>query len=302
MITECQQLLSLFGLPYITAPMEAEAQCAELVNLGLVDGVVTDDSDIFLFGGTRVYKNMFNQAKIVECYLSTDLEAEFGLTRQRLISIAHLLGSDYTDGLPGVGPVTALEILSEFDDLDRFKEWWSSVQTGARSKDEDAKSTFRRSFRRSNTTKLFLSGSFPDRRVDDAYFHPEVDSDPSVFAWGVPDLNALRSFLMHTIGWSPERTDEVLVPVIRDINKREAEGTQSNITQFFHGTTGAGAFAPRQRAAAGSKRLRSALEKIGQRDAQRPGSEEEEEGEEDAYNEDTSAKRKMKRQRGKKKS
>ena len=72
MIQECQQLLKLFGLPYITAPMEAEAQCAELVTLGLVDGIVTDDSDCFLFGGTRIYKNMFNQAKFVECYLTSD--------------------------------------------------------------------------------------------------------------------------------------------------------------------------------------------------------------------------------------
>ncbi|KAG9544859.1 PIN domain-like protein, partial [Aureobasidium melanogenum] len=85
MIQECQQLLKLFGLPYITAPMEAEAQCAELVTLGLVDGIVTDDSDCFLFGGTRIYKNMFNQAKFVECYLATDFEKEFGLTRQKMI-------------------------------------------------------------------------------------------------------------------------------------------------------------------------------------------------------------------------
>ena len=52
---------------------------------------------------------------------------------------------------------------------------------------------------------------------------------------------------MSTIGWSKERTDEVLVPVIRDINRREHEGTQSNLTAFFSGTTGAGAFAPRRR-------------------------------------------------------
>ena len=111
MINECQQLLTLFGLPYITAPMEAEAQCAKLVSLGLVDGIVTDDSDIFLFGGTRVYKNMFNQSKFVECYLTSDLEKEYALHRQKLISFAHLLGSDYTEGIPGIGPVTALSLI-----------------------------------------------------------------------------------------------------------------------------------------------------------------------------------------------
>ena len=148
MITECQQLLKLFGLPYITAPMEAEAQCAELVRLGLVDGIVTDDSDCFLFGGTRIYKNMFNSAKFVECYLASDLEKEFDLDRDKLIRIAHLLGSDYTEGIPTVGPVTALEIVSEFNSehgLEDFKEWWHAVQLGQHSPD-DSKSSFRRKF------------------------------------------------------------------------------------------------------------------------------------------------------------
>jgi len=264
MITECQQLLTLFGLPYITAPMEAEAQCSELVQLGLVDGIVTDDSDIFLFGGTRVYKNMFNQAKFVECYLESDLESGFGLTRKRLISIAQLLGSDYTEGLPGIGPVTAVELMSEFDDLNTFKQWWSEVQMGQRKQEDDSGSAFKKKFRR-NAAKLFLPPGFPDPRVDDAYLHPEVDSDPSQFVWGVPDLDALRAFLMSTIGWSAERTDEILVPVIRDMNRKEAEGTQSNITTFFEGGVGAGAFAPRRRQEVGSKRLESALHKMSER-------------------------------------
>lgn len=278
MITECQQLLQLFGLPYVTAPMEAEAQCAELVSLGLVDGIVTDDSDIFLFGGTRVYKNMFNQAKYVECYLSSDLEKEYSLDRHKVIQLAHLLGSDYTEGIPSIGPVTALEILSEFGDLDTFKDWLSQLQSGFKTS-EDGFSPFRHKFKRS-AMKLFLPPAFPDKRVDYAYLNPEVDSDPSPFQWGVPDLDRLRSFLMATIGWSQERADEILVPVIRDMNRRETEGTQANITQFFSGTVGTGgrqkvgdampgagddggsAFAPRRRADGKSKRMETALGRL----------------------------------------
>ncbi|KAK1254975.1 hypothetical protein MKX08_008970 [Trichoderma sp. CBMAI-0020] len=267
MITECQALLRLFGIPYITAPMEAEAQCAELVRLNMVDGIVTDDSDTFLFGGTRVYKNMFNSNKFVECYVGADLDKELSLSREQLISLAQLLGSDYTEGLPGVGPVTAVEILSEFpgkDGLDQFREWWRDVQSQVRPKEADASSSFRRKFRKSQATKLFLPVAFPSPAVYEAYLHPVVDSSTEPFQWGVPDVAGLREYLMATIGWSKERTDEVLVPVIRDMNKREIEGTQSNITRFFGGSVGAGAretFAPRQRVQ-GSKRMAAAVDRL----------------------------------------
>ncbi|ODV90614.1 hypothetical protein CANCADRAFT_19392, partial [Tortispora caseinolytica NRRL Y-17796] len=114
MILECQELLRAFGIPYVVAPMEAEAQCAELLRLGLVEGVVTDDSDAFLFGATKVYKNMFSQSKFVECYYAADIERNLGLDQKKLIALAHVLGSDYAEGLPGVGPVIATELLAEF--------------------------------------------------------------------------------------------------------------------------------------------------------------------------------------------
>lgn len=37
-----------------------------------------------------------------------------GLDRSKLINLAYLLGSDYTEGIPNVGFVTAMEILNEF--------------------------------------------------------------------------------------------------------------------------------------------------------------------------------------------
>merc|ERR1711971_406423 len=65
MISEVKVLLNALQIPYIEAPSEAEAQCCELERLGLVDALVSDDCDCFLFGGKTVYRNMFREDKKV---------------------------------------------------------------------------------------------------------------------------------------------------------------------------------------------------------------------------------------------
>lgn len=134
--------------------MEAEAQCAFLDEAELTQGTITDDSDIWLFGGRRVYKNFFNNSKYVEFFKASDITKVFsklnpseanvfpfpstcviaiGLGREKLVSLALLTGSDYTEGVEGVGPVCALEILAEFPNegleaLEEFRDWLSKVQ------------------------------------------------------------------------------------------------------------------------------------------------------------------------------
>ena len=95
MLEDCRHLLVLFGCPYIIAPAEAEAQCATLETLGLVDGVVTEDSDVFLFGAKHVYRNIFEQKKYAERYRIDEIAAVLGVDRDGLVSLALLLGSDY---------------------------------------------------------------------------------------------------------------------------------------------------------------------------------------------------------------
>ncbi|KAI9273075.1 hypothetical protein BDA99DRAFT_499957 [Phascolomyces articulosus] len=220
MIQDIQELLKLFGIPYVVSPMEAEAQCAELARLSLVEGVVTDDSDVFLFGGTRIYKNMFNQQKYVECYVMQDLEREMRLDRSKLVQLAFLLGSDYTDGIAGVGPVAAIEILAEFTKedndtiagpLERFRDWYQS------GKDENE---FQRKLRKKHKN-LEIPEDFPNELVIEAYYHPMVESSQEEFKWGTPQLDMLRSYLIETFGWPENKADEVLIPVIREMNKRK---------------------------------------------------------------------------------
>jgi DNA excision repair protein ERCC-5 len=127
---EVIQLLQLFGIPYVIAPAEAEAQAAALEQLGLVDGIVTEDSDVFVFGGSKVYRHIFEDKKYAEAYLAKDAAKELGLGRNELVALAMLLGGDYTEGVKGVGIVNSMEILEAFDvsgdleeGLEKFRKW-----------------------------------------------------------------------------------------------------------------------------------------------------------------------------------
>lgn len=62
----------------MVAPSEAEAQCAALEEKTLTQGSITDDSDIFLFGGRKVYRHFFSQDKDVEMYDKNEIESSLG--------------------------------------------------------------------------------------------------------------------------------------------------------------------------------------------------------------------------------
>ena len=96
-ILDIVEILCVFGIPYVFAPGEAEAQCAFLEMMGLVDGVISNDSDVFAFGGKSLYRNFFVDNRYVEAYLSDDIETEVGLNRDRIILYAMLEGCDYSE-------------------------------------------------------------------------------------------------------------------------------------------------------------------------------------------------------------
>ncbi|KAK4393025.1 DNA repair protein UVH3 [Sesamum angolense] len=275
MFAECQELLQMFGLPYIIAPMEAEAQCAFMEQSNLVDGVVTDDSDAFLFGARSVYKNIFDDRKYVETYLMKDIENELGLDRERLIHMALLLGSDYTEGISGIGIVNAIEVVNAFPEKDgllEFREWIESpdptilgkldVEAGGSSRRKGSKGSGSMMGGSSSNTEgmscdqsapqivdeakrikqIFMDkhrnvsknwhipSAFPSDAVILAYASPQVDKSTDPFSWGKPDLFVLRKLCWEKFGWGTSKSDELLLPVLKEYNKHE---TQLRLEAFY---------------------------------------------------------------------
>ena len=207
-VTDVKELLKIFGIPFLDAPGEAEAQCAELCNLGICDGVITDDSDIFLFGNVRVYKDVFKKDRDMRCFTSDEVKEGLGLNRRALIDIAQFVGSDYCTGVRGIGCVLALEIISKYQTLKEFVEL-PEVE---------------------NKFKKFDLSSLPNIAAVDAYLHPKVNSSNEKFSWDEIDVCLIKDFLFKKLGWRGTKIDETLKPVLESLSSKTK---QKSITNFF---------------------------------------------------------------------
>lgn len=236
MSLECMDLLRLFGVPYVVAPMEAEAQCAFLNAIELTDGTITDDSDIWLFGGQTVYKNFFDQNKLVMEFRLENIKKLFHLERNEMIQLSMLVGSDYTQGIHGIGTVTALEVLSLFSatpikenettpimsimsGLRKFREWWLQKRT-----------TQLTAALRSKLKNIQLTDDFPSARVAEAYLYPTVDENSESFSWGMPEVESVHEYAKRTFGWTNKKTDEIILPVMKKLTEKSM---QQSIKNYF---------------------------------------------------------------------
>ncbi|KAL5074715.1 hypothetical protein RYX36_013699, partial [Vicia faba] len=105
---------------------EAEAQCALLNSESLCDGCFSSDSDIFLFGARTVYREIcLGDGGYVVCYEMAEIENKLGLGRDSLIALSLLLGSDYHQGVHGLGPELACQIVKSIREKDVLKKFAS---------------------------------------------------------------------------------------------------------------------------------------------------------------------------------
>jgi flap endonuclease-1 len=122
-IADSKRLLTLLGIPWVQAPSEGEAQAAHMAARGDVWGVSSQDYDSLLFGAPRLVRYITIQGEewlpskgrarktepeVIELAL---LLKSFGLTREQLIDLGILVGTDFNRGVHGVGPKTALKLL-----------------------------------------------------------------------------------------------------------------------------------------------------------------------------------------------
>jgi len=123
-IATSRQLITLLGLPWIQAPSEGEAQAAHMVMRGDARYVISQDYDTLLFGAPALVRNLTVSGKrkirgktlsiLPERILLSEVLAGLEITREDLIRVALLIGTDFNPGIKGVEAAkTAIRIVRD---------------------------------------------------------------------------------------------------------------------------------------------------------------------------------------------
>ncbi|CUM51615.1 unnamed protein product [Debaryomyces tyrocola] len=116
--------LDMRKVKYIVAPYEADPQMVYLERIGLVDGILSEDSDLLIFGCNKLITKLNDYGECIEICRDNFCNVKkipflSNYTQEQLRLVAMLSGCDYTKGIPGIGLKTAFNLVKRFNNLEK---------------------------------------------------------------------------------------------------------------------------------------------------------------------------------------
>jgi flap endonuclease-1 len=209
MVDQSKRLLDLLGIPTIQAPGEGEAQASAMARDGTAYAAASQDFDALLFGSPRLVKNLAisGRRKLPrkEVYVEVHPEeisleatlANLGITREQLVDMGLLMGTDFNEGVKGIGPKKALALIKKHGSLEGALQ---ELGVDIESKDE--------------VRKIFLYPNVLD--------HVEL-------VFRDPDPNGVRRMLCDEFDFSPDR----IVAALEKFGVARSEQQQRSLDSWF---------------------------------------------------------------------
>jgi flap endonuclease-1 len=181
-----KELLRLMGIPIVQAPGEGEAQASYMGIKGDARYVVSQDYDTLLFGAPILVRNLTVSGKrkirgrqitvSPERIVLADFLGGLKISREQLIQIGILMGTDFNAGVEGVGAKTALKLVLKGEFESKIKE---------------------------------KMPDFDPAPVIDMFLHPPVTDDYAL-ATMHPDPEGIRKMLCDGYDFSEERVNKAM--------------------------------------------------------------------------------------------
>ena len=206
-IESSKQLLSYMGIPTVQAPSEGEAQASYMTMKGDARYTGSQDFDSLLFGAPRLVrnltitgkrklpgKNVYVTVTPESIELSNVLES-LEITREQLIEIGILVGTDFNTGVKGIGPKKALKLVKD-----------NGIDSALELLDEYIKY----------------------EHVKEFFLHPDVTDDYKL-KWNKPDDDYITEFLCDQHDFSRERVEKV----VEKLSTAYHSSSQMSLSRWF---------------------------------------------------------------------
>ncbi|TXT67250.1 MAG: Flap endonuclease 1 [Promethearchaeota archaeon] len=216
MIEESKKLIEYFGIPIIQAPSEGEAQSAYMVQKGDAWAVASQDYDTLLFGGNRLLRNFAvkRSKKVKNTSITLDIEyislwkflEKFEITREQLVDMGILIGTDFYPGIKGIGQKTALDLITTHGSLETIIS--KNVQAAGKKIDIDMEII---------------------KQVKQIFLHPNVRDDFPPLKWKNAQYEKIKELLVEEHNFSKNRINNAL----ERLKKISSKAAQVSLDKFF---------------------------------------------------------------------
>ena len=211
LVEDAKKLLDLMGVPYVQAPSEGEMQAAYMAKKGDVWASASQDYDSLLVGSPRLIRNLnlTGRRKLPNKEVYVEIKPELieleevlttlGITREQLIIIGILVGTDYNpNGIENIGPKKALKLVKEKKTLENILkeiEWKFDVSA---------------------------------QEIYDFFLNPPV-TDNYNLVWKEPNEEGLIKFMVEEHNFSEERIRNAIEKVKQATEKQQ----QKSLSRWF---------------------------------------------------------------------
>ena len=117
-----KQLFKILKIPFYDAPLEAETMCSDLCKRGLVDGVLSEDTDVLAYGAplflTKIDTSLETCIRIHYDQILSSLE----ITSEEFLDLCIMFGCDYNKNIPKVGVETSFKYIKKYRNIDAIKD------------------------------------------------------------------------------------------------------------------------------------------------------------------------------------
>lgn len=206
---DSKQLLTLMGVPWVQAPSEGEAQAAYMTKVGSTDFCASQDYDSLLFGAPTLIRNLAISGRrklprkpvyvdvLPEVIKLSRVLNELDVTHEQLVDIGMLVGTDYNpEGVPGIGPKTALRLIKEHGNLPALRQ----------------------------TCLKDIAFPVNPEKIKAIFLNPEVTENYHL-RWAEPDVEGIIDFLCRKHDFTEDRVRKALEKVRTGIEEGRAKTT-----------------------------------------------------------------------------